>query len=249
MRSLLLTASVVALCGLALTAADAPKDTPAAAATRKKLKAKIDVEFKEEKMSDVVATLKEKIKDASGQDISIQIDNVGGVTNNLTVTYKGKGTVEEVLDAMFTPRDLGYIVVNKEYKTYKGGRYDGWLLIVKGKERGFAEGSEPAKDEPKDKAAKDKAEKDKAATKDKTAAKDKDKTEAKDKDKAAAKDKPATEDGDKVEMAAASKLKLCKKLVDGKQVDKAISRLKELIKEYPNTKAAEEAKKLLEKLK
>lgn len=244
MRSLIMTASVVAVCGFGLLAADAPKDTPAAAATRKKLKSKIDVEFKEERMVDVVATLKEKIKDASGQEISIQIDNVGGVTNNLTVTYKGKGTVEEVLDAMFTPRDLGYVVVSKEYKTYKGGRYDGWLLIVKGKERGFAEGSEP-KDEPKDK---DKAAKDKAE-KDKTAAKDKDKTETKDKDKAAAKDKPATEDGDKKEMDAATKLKICKKLVDGKQVDKAISRLKELIKEYPNTKAAEEAKKLLEKLK
>ena len=38
--------------------------------------------------------------------------------------------MEEVLEAMFKPRDLGYIVISKEYKTYKGGRYDGWLLIV-----------------------------------------------------------------------------------------------------------------------
>src|SRR5262245_58244937 len=114
---------MAAICGLSLLAADTPKDTPAAAATRKKLKAKIEVEFKEERMIDLVATLKDKIKDVTNQDISFKIDNQGGVTNNLTVTYKGKGTVEEILDAMFTPKDLGYVVFSKEKD-----RYDGWVL-------------------------------------------------------------------------------------------------------------------------
>ncbi len=56
MRRLLLTSLVIAVCVLSLWAADkAGKDTPAAAATRKKLKLKVTVEYKDEHLSVVAA--------------------------------------------------------------------------------------------------------------------------------------------------------------------------------------------------
>ena len=55
---------------------------------------------------------------------------------NSKITYKGKGSLAQVLDELGKKHDLGYIIISKEYKTYKG-KYDGYLLITKGKERGF----------------------------------------------------------------------------------------------------------------
>lgn len=233
MRRQVLTTAVIVACGLALWAADTPKDTPAAAATRKKLQAKISVDFKDTRLEDMKKEIQDKVKDATGMDLSIVLDNVGGVSNNFTVTYSGKDkTVEQIFDEMFAKNDMGYIVVSKEYKNYKT-RYDGWVLIVKGKERGYPAGAEPGAkaEEP----AKDKA---------KTTAKDKATTPTK--DKATAPEKPP-EDGDKAEAAAASKLKLAKKLAAAGSVDKAKERYKEIIKEYPKTKAADEARELLKK--
>ena len=250
-RRLLLTSALLAVCGLALWAQDKVKDTPAAAATRKKLQAKVKVDYKEGKLKEVFDDLKDKIKEATGQEFSYALDTVGGVSQNISVNYKGEGTVEKVLDEMLGKMDMGYIVVAGEYKRYKG-RYDGWVLIVKGKERGYPEGSGPAKDKATAKDGDDT--KDKAPAKDKAVAKDKgdkDKTPAK--DKASAKDKEDAKDkggdDDKAEKEAANSLRLAKKLIAAGVKTKAIERLKELIKQYPKTKAAEEAKKLLETLK
>jgi hypothetical protein len=144
-----------AISGLLLSSAwAAEKDTPAAAATRKKLQAKISVDYKDVPLKEIMDDIKQKVNDVTGTDLSITMDNPGGVSNNSTLSYSAKDkTVAEILDGMFKNNDLGYVVISKEYKTYKT-RYDGWLLIVKGKERGYPEepGKEPAaKDKDKDK--------------------------------------------------------------------------------------------------
>jgi S1-C subfamily serine protease len=61
---------------------------------------------------------------------------------------------------------------------------------------------------------------------------------------AATENKPA-ENVELQERKAASKLKLVRQLIESGKKDRAIERLGELIKEYPKTKAAEEAKALL----
>src|SRR5262249_50824904 len=120
--------------------------------------------------------------------------------------------------------------------------YDGRITIKVGKERGYPEGQEPAKTPP----AKDKPD----APKDKPDAKDKpdpskDKPDAKAKPDAP-KDKP--DDPDQAERDAARKLKFAKDLLDEGKGDKAKERLQDIIKDFPKTKAAEEAQKLLDKI-
>jgi hypothetical protein len=53
---------------------------------------------------------------------------------------------------------------------------------------------------------------------------------------------------DKVELAAAGKLELIRLRIEAGKLEQAAERLKELIRDYPDTKAAEEAKNLLAKL-
>jgi len=210
------------------------KDSPAAAATRKKLQTKITVEYKDVSLKEIMDDIKQKVSDATGMDLSYWLDNPGGVSNNSTLSFSGKDkSVADVLNGMFKNNGLGYIVVNKEYKTYKA-RYDGWLLIVKGKERGYPESEETGKEA----AAKEK-------TKEKPAP-DKPKEKA---DKPAEKPTEKTEDdGDKVDREAARQIKYAKSFMEDGKKDLAIKKLKEIIKKYPKTKAAEEAKKDLEKL-
>ena len=127
MRKLLPVAALLAL-AVAAPADDKPKDTTAAAKARKLLKTKIDVEFKDTRLEDVVDDIKEQVK-----GLSIRLDTKGGVSRNSTVTFKAKGkTVEEVLDGVFTKMALGYHVISK-----KGDAYDGSLWVNKSKERGY----------------------------------------------------------------------------------------------------------------
>ncbi|MFN4260217.1 MAG: tetratricopeptide repeat protein [Gemmataceae bacterium] len=220
MRRLVITATLVAFCGLGFVVADAPKDTPAAAATRKKLKVKLSVDYKETRLADIVMDLKEKIEDVTGMNISFHLDNPGGVSNNQTITFAAQNMpVEEILNEMFEKAALGYIVASGKFKN--SDRYDGWVIITKGKERGYPEGQEPStpvvKEQPKEEP----------------------------------KDTPKVEDpadADKDEAAATATLKTARKLIDFGLADKAKPRLEEILKKYPKTKAAEEAKTLLDKL-
>jgi TolA-binding protein len=216
------------------------KDSPAAAATRKKLKAKISVDYKDVSLKDVMEDLKQKVKDATDMDLSIQLDNAGGVSNNSTITFTAKDQpVEQILNMMFKNNGLGYIVVSKEYKTYKG-RYDGWLLIVKGKERGYPEGEESAAAEEKSPAAKDKGKSTEKPTKGKP---------AKEKEKSVTdKGKEPAQDADKQEREAGRRLKYAKTYLEDGNRDLAIQKFKDIVKKYPKTKAAEQAKKYLEEL-
>ena len=125
MRHLLTLAALFALCVTAANAADA--DTPAAAKTRKLLKQKVDCEYKDTRLEDVVDDLKEQVK-----GLRMQLDTKGGVSRNQTINYKAKGvTLEEALDQMFKKNGLGYIVISR-----KNNAYDGSIQIRQGKERG-----------------------------------------------------------------------------------------------------------------
>jgi hypothetical protein len=127
MRLLLAAFTLVATAALA--ADEKPKDTPAAAKTRKLLKTKIpEVDWKDTRLEDVIDEIKEQVK-----GLSIRLDTKGGVSRNSTVTYKAKGkTVEEVLDGFMTKPGLGYYVISK-----KGDAYDGSIWVKQGKERGY----------------------------------------------------------------------------------------------------------------
>ncbi len=63
----------------------------------------------------------------------MRVDTKNGVSQNTKFTYKADDKpLEEVLDEMFKKNDMGYYVVSQQ-----GDAYDGSLLIVKGKARGY----------------------------------------------------------------------------------------------------------------
>ncbi|HEY7329346.1 MAG TPA: hypothetical protein VH592_17020 [Gemmataceae bacterium] len=135
MRRLVVTVSLFAAClvGLVSESAAQQNDTPKAAATRKLLKTKVSVEYKDTTLSDVVDDIKDQIKDKSKKVLGVRVDNKGGVSNNTKFTYKADDKpLEEVLDEMFKKNDMGYIVISQQ-----GTAYDGTLLIVKGSARGY----------------------------------------------------------------------------------------------------------------
>lgn len=221
MRRHLLAGGVVLVVVCGLFAVE--KDTQGAAHTRaKKLTAKVTVDFKDEMLDECVKELSRQLEAAGVGNLSAAYDT--GVSKNQRVTFEAKDqTVAEVLDGIGKKNNLGYYVVSKEKD-----RYDGWIKITRGSERGW-----PAGQEPKDKATA------KAAPK------------ADPKDKAADRpaDAPAAADPDREEKAAAAKLVFAKSLIrDGKK-DRAKQRLQEIVTQYPNTRAAGEAKQELEKLK
>ncbi len=143
MRRFLLTPLVLAL-GLLSVWAQPAKDTTAAAATRKTLQTKLTVDYSDKALAEVAKDLTKKVKDAGGK-LNIQIDTSGGVSLLTGITFKGKDRpLAEILDKMFAKNDLGYIVISGSYRNYK--KHDGYLLIVKGSERGYPAGQEPKKD-------------------------------------------------------------------------------------------------------
>jgi hypothetical protein len=192
----------------------ADKDTPAAANTRKKLLVKISVEFMDEHLSECLKEIARQIEDASGAKLSFFYDV--GVSQNQRLTYSGKNqTVAEVLDGMLKKNSLGYIVYSKEKD-----RYDGFLKIKQGEDRGYPAGAEP---------------------KAKVAAKSQDKSKD-------AGTKPPQMDAERAEKTAAAKLEFARSLIKDGKVDRARPRLEEIIKQHPNTKAAADAKRELDKL-
>jgi hypothetical protein len=133
--------AIAALFSLGLAGAAAADkdsdDTPAAAKTRKLLKEKVTVSYKDTRLEDVVDDLKDQIK-----GLRMQLDTRGGVSRNQTITYSGTDVpLEEALDQMFKKNGLGYIVISR-----KGNAYDGSIQIRQGKERGH-----PLKADDKDK--------------------------------------------------------------------------------------------------
>jgi hypothetical protein len=128
MRTLLSAAVLLSLTVVAGGADEKSEDTALAAKTRKLLKTKISVEYKDERLEDVMDDLKDKVK-----GLKILLDSKGGVSRNSTLTYKAKDkTLEEIFDEMLKKPALGYIVISK-----KGNAYDGLIQIRKSDERGY----------------------------------------------------------------------------------------------------------------
>ncbi|GBD35997.1 hypothetical protein HRbin36_01114 [bacterium HR36] len=219
----------IALLGLValasnLLSADAAAQTkgepPSIAAVRKKLQTRISVDFKETRLEDCLNEIKNQVE-------GLNFYRGAGVSNNLTITYQGKDqTVDEVLRGMFKGKGLGYVI---HRATKAGDRYDGWVQIVQGDV--FGEVDPPLDEKPTAKPA------DKPVTKpdDKPATKSPTKT--------------TPDDRDKQERAARATLLFAKELIAQNDLSGARENLELILKKYPNTKAAEEAKQLLEKIK
>jgi hypothetical protein len=232
------------LIGVATWALADDNDTPKAAAARKLLKQKVTVDWKDEAFRTVMEELREQVK-----GLFFRPDTKSGVQLNTKITLSMKeAPLEQVLNAICDKNGWGYYIISNEKVAY-----DGNIVVKVGKERGYEEGKEPktAKkdDDGKDKKAEKTKAKDKVEAKGKKKAKDDDDEpkEKADKDKGEAKEKPA-EDPDRAERAAALKLKTAKELIADDKKERAKEVLEDLVKRYSKTKAAEEAKKLLEKL-
>lgn len=212
------------LCGLMVgmvspLVAQPPKDTPLAEKTRNvKLKTKITLDIKNEMLRDVMKEISGALEEKKVGSLSVQQGNGVSMNARVSVMCKDK-PVEEILDELFKPLNLGYYVVSKA-----GDRYDGFIHInTSPNDRGH-KGDEMAKDGKKE-------------------------TKEEKKDDPKKKEEVKKKDENKDEAAAASKLNLIKSYIDSKKTEQAVAKIEELLKMYPNTKAAEEAKGLLEKLK
>jgi hypothetical protein len=244
-RRLCLILAILAVCVVPCRAAPAKgKDSPAAANTRKKLKKKIDVEYKDTRLQDVTVDLKDKI----GTALSFKIS--GDVSKNLPITYSATGKpLEVILDEMLGKVQLGYVVVSAPDKKDPRNRLDGWILIKRGKERGYEAGTSP--DEESDQP---KAKKGKKRPKGKVVRKPpKKKVKAANGQKDAG--QKAEDDPEAAEKLAAAKLRLAtitlksaRKSGNKRLLERAKQRLRELIDKHPMTKAAEEARAILKKL-
>jgi TolA-binding protein len=154
--------------------------------------------------------------------LRIKLDIKNGVSQNRKLTFKADDLpLETVLDQMFKSEKLGYIVISNE----KDPQYDGGLLIVMGDERGYPAGTEPP-----------------------PVAKVEDPKPVTPVTPEPPKPPVSSDDAAKNEMQAEQALRLAKLFVKSKP-EAAIERLNDLIKKYPTTKAAEEAKALLAELK
>jgi len=252
-RYLTLVGLIFAVCVTDLGAADTPK----AAATREKLKQKVTVDYKDELFRNVIEDLPEQVK-----GLRIKPDVKGGVSQNRKITYKAKDKpLEEVLDAMLKEQGWGYVVISNDKDT----QWDGALLIKVGKERGYEEGQVPEKttvkpkDDPEKKPVKPEPEKkpvvkEKPDPEKKPSVKEKPEPEkkpvVKEKPEPKEETKPKVEDSDeeRAERLANIGLKAAKGYVTDGKTEDAREECEKIIKKYPKTKAAEEAKKLLSKL-
>jgi hypothetical protein len=228
MRSLLMAVAAITISSSAF-AVDPPKDTPSAAQSRKKLKGKVTVEFKNTMLDEALTEISGQIEDQKLGPIS-KIYGVG-VSKNTRVNYAGKDvTVEEALDGILKQLDLGYTILSKP-----GDRQDGFFEISKGNHRGYAPGvTPPAGSMPVASKTPD--------------PKPEPKPEVKPEPKPEP-SKPAETVGDADEKNAQSRMDTAKKLIEDNKAAEAVKLLKYVVKYYPTTKGAAEAKELLEKMK
>jgi hypothetical protein len=221
---LFVAAAVVLIARPDLPTADA-QESPRVKATREKMlpaKLKLDID---KKMLRAIITedLPAAVKDATMLTLRIEPAPGSGVTLTSSFVLKGEMTLEEALNKLCEEKSWGwYVNVGKA-----GDQKDGSIfLTTNSKERGYKEGTGPM--------TKEVAKKDEPKTKDTAKAK------AKEKD-----DPPAAGDADKAAADLLSRARVQNSL---KQTDKAKATLNEIISKYPDTKAAADAKKLLEKI-
>jgi hypothetical protein len=219
----------VAITAPALPAAEPPKDTAAASFTRnKKLKGKVTVEFKNEFLKEAIKEISSQLEDQKLGTLSVHYGV--GVSQNTRISYSGKDvTAEDALDGILKQLDLGYFVVSKEKD-----RYDGWIEVGKGSMRGYPAGVDAPKtpDKPVGKPTEPmvKAPDPKTPEPGKTT-------------------EPKIDLNDPDEKNAQLRLTTAKMLVEDGKLEDARPLLKYIIKYFPKTAAAKDAKELLEKNK
>ena len=97
------------------------QDTPAAAATRKRLQTKISVDYKEIGTKEIFDDIKREMDNK----VSFKIDNASGISNNSKMTVKAdEQTLERILNSLCDKYDFGYVIMSKPKD-----RYDGWILL------------------------------------------------------------------------------------------------------------------------
>lgn len=206
-------------------AADTP-DSPRVKATREKMlpaKLKLDID---KKMLRAIITddLPTAVKEATMLTLRIEPAPGAGVTLTSSFELKGEMTLEQALNKLCEDKAWGwYVNVAKP-----GDQKDGAIfLTTNSKERGYKEGTGPG-------AGKEVAKRDEPKGK----GKEKEKEIAK-------KDEPKSPDGERAAADLLTKARIQNNL---NQADKAKATLNEIIEKYPGTKAAADAKKLLEKI-
>ena len=244
----MIIALVVALVGLSLTVYAEEKDTPSANYLRtKKLKGIISLDVKDQQLAEIVKDISEQLESQTLGTLSVKYGT--GVSRNQRLTIKiEKKTLEETLDVLLG-NDLGYVVISTEDPALK--RYDGWIEIRTGKERGYSADSEKAKGV-KGKAivkADPKAEMKKEEMKKEEMKKEVVKVEPKEEPKEPAGLTPEEIKKEKLELAATTFFDLAQTYLDSNKTDKAKAKLQEIIKLFPMTDVAEEAKRLLDEIK
>jgi hypothetical protein len=117
---------VAGMCALEVSAAD-DKDSAKATKTREMLKKKVNLNFKNEFLKDILEEVQDQVK-----GIKFKVDTKGGVSQNKRMTIMCKDTTLEVaLDKMLGKEDLGYVIISDPKNAY-----DGSVFIKMGKERG-----------------------------------------------------------------------------------------------------------------
>jgi len=222
----------------------AEKDTPSAAATRtKKLEALISVDVKEQMLKEIVNDINEQLEGLGLTTISIKQNPA--VSLNQRITYKcEKKPLKDALTEMLAPGKLGFIVISTTDKAKL--RYDGWIEFRPGDEKGYPADEKGAKVDPKAiaKGEPKEAMKKEAMKKEepKVAVKEEPKEEPKVVDLVALKK-------EKLEAAATTYFDLAMTYIDSGKGEKGRAKLMEIIKLFPDTDVAAEAKKQLEEIK
>jgi TolA-binding protein len=213
-------------------AADAPKDTSAAAFTKnKKLKGKVTIEAKDIPLKEIIADISSQLEELKLGPISVSYDT--GLSGNTKTSLNVKDKpAEEALAEVLKNLGLGFTVISKEKD-----RYDGWVRVSKAEPEPATKPMETTKKptEPVKPPEPKKPEETKPAEPVKPMPKPKPM-------EAEATPEEIAED----EAQALKRLDLAKKHIsEGEKAD-AQELLKYILKRYPKSKSAPEAKKLLD---
>lgn len=218
--SLAAAVAVVGLTALPDSQAADPESARVKTVREKVLPATLKLDIDKKMLAPLLADdLPAAVKEATGITIKIEkVPGTQGITFTSSFELKGEMTFQEALNKICDDRSWGWYVNVGKAGDQKDGNI---FLTTNPKERGYKEGTGGKE----------------------VAKKDEPKGKAKDKEKA--KEEPKT-GGD--EREAAELLTKAKLQAQLKQPDKAKATANEIIEKYPESKAAGEAKKLLEKL-
>ena len=133
---------IASLVLLVLATASHAQDSPAAKATRDRLKKIVldELDYKEE----MTRVIFDDLKRESNNKVSFKIDTTTGMSMNSRLSYKAKKVpLEKVLNDLADKYEFGWFVYSNPKD--KNDRYNGWVVLRKGKgkERGYEAGTEP----------------------------------------------------------------------------------------------------------